>query len=573
MPLFTIYDLVLLVIIAIVLFIFLKPKGVLAGIKIMSASLRIFANHKVMFLQNALFLIFVHIVAPVILIATIYGVAITLNIATDKINISFLHNFIAIANLIWMFGSLIIAVISYPLLISFAYIVFYRQLLQIITEDGLEKKLSFKEIIIQEIKNFSKMLKFFLALVSVIITIRIEAFLMMIRFWFSDGRFNLSRYFSPYYAKQLMCYVPMEYALYHNSSKQAIIKSYQINREWTSLSIYGVAVSFLLGMIPIFFIVYIINNANDLNVLLNMEMLAPVIAENFGATSRFIFSWSVFLLIIFCISVPLKMLINSFYFIVYLNYNNSIIEGKTDKFTKDFGLFGSFLDSVSELLAKKFGSEPIPIYEEYIPIKEKYKKMVKFNFSKHKISVENEYKEINKSSLDEYKISVEEKKEETTKPNFSKYKKYKKLFQKKSVLVIIFLMLSISAYYFIATDKFAHPISPDFSTIPECSSLSNFDRRKEVFCQVKKGVDFKLIYQGHRSTSQDTSENTFPKIQEWGGCYLEDILYDKKYIKKLESEIESGWRRYKFRGIKKGYTEIITIGTCRFDKKFKIFIR
>ena len=114
---------------------------------------------------------------------------------------------------------------------------------------------------------------------------------------------------------------------------------------------------------------------------------------------------------------------------------------------------------------------------------------------------------------------------------------------------------------------------PDFSNIPECSSLSNFDRRKEVSCQVKKGADFKIIYQGYQSVSQDTSENTLPKIQEWGGCYLKDILYDEKYIEKLENKIESGWRRYEFRGIKKGYTEIISVGTCKFDKKFKIFIR
>ena len=567
MPLFTIYDLVLLVIIAIVLFIFLKPKGISAGVKIMSASLRIFANHKVMFLQNALLLIFVHIVAPIILIVTIYSVAIMLNIVTDKISISFLHNLVAIASLIWMFGSLIIAVISYPLLISFAYIVFYRQLLQIITEDSLEKKLSFKEIIIQETKNFPKMLKFFLALVSVIITIYLEVFSMMIGFLFSSKRFSISRYFLPHYVKQIMCYVPMEYALYHNSSKRAIIKSYQINREWTALSIYGIAVSFLLGMIPIFFIVYIINNANDLN----MEMFESVITKNFGATLWMIVFWSVFLLIIFCISIPLKMLINSFYFIVYLNYNNSIIEGKTDKFSKDFGLFGSFLDSVSELLAKKFGSEPIPIYEKYIPIKEKYKKMIGFNSSKHKIPVEREYEEINKSNLDECKISVEKKREEVTKPNFSKHRKYKKLLQKKSILIVVFLVLSIFVWRFITVDKYSYPISSDFSTIPECSPSPLFSEENKISCQVKLGTTFDLIKRGGESDSSC-------KFPLWGGCFVEDIFYDKKYIKRMDDRFEGSGcnvtRIYRFKGIKKGYTEIIFTNNCSNpSKEHKIFIR
>ena len=372
MPLFTIYDLIILALITVSLLIFLKPKGILAGVKIMFASLKIFANHKMMFLQNALFLIFIRVITPIIIVVIIYGVAIIINTATDKINISFLHNFMAIAGLIWIFGSAILAGLSFQILVSFAQVIFYRQLLQIITEDNSERKFSFKEIIGQEIRHYSKFLKFFLALVSVIISTWIKAFLMMIEFLFSSGRFSLNRYLLPRYVKQVLCYVPMEYALYHNSPKQAIIKSYQINREWTALSIYGVAVSFLVAMMIAFFIYYVMSHLNDINILFNMEMLV----EKIGATPTMILFWFIFVIIILSFSVPLCLPISAFYFIVYLNYNNSILEGKTDKFSKDFGLFGSFLDDIEDTLVKKFGSESMPIYEKYIPIKEKYKKMI-----------------------------------------------------------------------------------------------------------------------------------------------------------------------------------------------------
>ena len=371
MPFFTIYDLILLTLITIPLFIFLKPKGILASIKIMSFSLKIFASNKLMFLRNVSLLLFVYIVAPIILVAIIYSVAILLNIATDKISISFLHNFIAIISLIWMFGSLIIMAISYPLIISFAYVIFYRQLLQIITEDNSEKKQSFKEIIVQEIKTFPKMLKFFLSIISIMITVYLEVFSMMVGFLFSRRDFSINRYFLPSYAKQILCYVPMEYALYHNSSKQAVIKSYQINREWTALSIYGIAVSFLATIIIIFSICYVAGDH-----LSNLNPYLDVLAEKIGFTLMSVIFWLTYFAIIFLITILLKMLINSFYFIVYLNYNNSILEGKTDKFAKDFGLFCSFLDDIENVLAKKFSSEPIPIYEKYIPIKEKYKKMI-----------------------------------------------------------------------------------------------------------------------------------------------------------------------------------------------------
>ena len=375
MPFFTIYDLILLILITVPLFIFLKPKGVLTGVKIMLFSLKIFANNKLMFLRNIFLLLFVHIIAPIILLAIIYGVATMLNIATDKISISFLHNFVAIASLIWMFGSLIIVVISYPLIISFAYIIFYRQLLQILKENNLEKKLSFKEITVQEIKNFPKMLKFFGSIVLIMITVYLEIFSMMAGFLFSKRNFSINRYFLPNYARQIMCYVPMEYALYHNSSKQAVVKSYQINREWTALSIYGIAASFLVGMIVIFSICYFMNHINDLNALFNLEILI----EKVGSTLMSVIFWLVFFAVIFLITIPLKMLINSFYFIVYLNYNNSILEEKTDKFSKDFGLFGSFLDDIEDVLVKKFGSASIPIYEKYIPIKEEYKRMIELS--------------------------------------------------------------------------------------------------------------------------------------------------------------------------------------------------
>jgi len=373
MPLFTIADLILLVIIAVILFIFLKPKGVLAGVKIMLVSLRIFANHKAMFLQNALFLFAIYLFIPIIFIALIYGIAIALNMVASGSTNYFLNSFIAIAGLIWIFGSIILGALSIPLLISFAYVIFYRQLLQILMEDNSERKFSFKEVINQEIKNFSKFLKFLLVLISITVSARIEAFLMMVKFWGFAGRFNLSRYFLPNYIKQVLRYVPMEYALYHNSPKRAVIKSYQINREWTALSVYGIAVSFLITMIIIFFICYIMSHMSDINALFSMEALV----EKIGAVLATILFWFVFIAVILSFSIPLSLLINSFYFIVYLNYNNSIIEGKTDKFAKDFGLFGSFLNSVSELLARKFGSEPIPIYEKYIPIKEEYKKMIR----------------------------------------------------------------------------------------------------------------------------------------------------------------------------------------------------
>jgi len=144
----------------------------------------------------------------------------------------------------------------------------------------------------------------------------------------------------------------------------------------------------------------------------------------------------------------------------------------------------------------------------------------------------------------------------------------------KKVLIIV-LALIIFVYYFIATDKFSHPISPDFSFIPECSSLPDFNERKEVFCQIDYQTVFELAR--HQTLNEEKCEKAGVRMG-WGGCYLENVIYDKKYIQELKekkTDENNCWTTtiYKYKGIKKGYTEIITTGSCHFDKKYKIFVR
>ena len=86
---------------------------------------------------------------------------------------------------------------------------------------------------------------------------------------------------------------------------------------------------------------------------------------------------------------------------------------------------------------------------------------------------------------------------------------------------------------------------------------------------------------GHGTTFDLIEDYTFDpdncKIAPWGGCWIGDIFYDKKYIQKAKNRRSgSGCNitvMHRFKAIKRGYTEINIDGTCHYDNmKYKILI-
>ena len=111
-----------------------------------------------------------------------------------------------------------------------------------------------------------------------------------------------------------------------------------------------------------------------------------------------------------------------------------------------------------------------------------------------------------------------------------------------------------------------------FEEYEKVSELSCVDIAQEgTQCEIDNNNIFELV----KSYSYADKEGCKPVM---GGCFLNDISYDKEYIQKLDSvKTERGKcmieEAYLFKAIKKGETEIITAGTCDFDKIYKIIIK
>lgn len=140
---------------------------------------------------------------------------------------------------------------------------------------------------------------------------------------------------------------------------------------------------------------------------------------------------------------------------------------------------------------------------------------------------------------------------------------------KRIFLFVIFLVLSIFVWYAFNKYKISHMVLPN--DVRHCSSLPKIIdiKSNKVSCYIKQEEVFVLF--------EEAMQRKECKTPAWGGCFVEEIFYDEKYIQRMEDKYSgsdcNGTLEYRFKGIKKGYTEIVVDGSCHFNKKYKIYIK
>jgi len=101
-----------------------------------------------------------------------------------------------------------------------------------------------------------------------------------------------------------------------------------------------------------------------------------------------------------------------------------------------------------------------------------------------------------------------------------------------------------------------------------CTSLYKKGSHEELFCYAKYGTIFDL--------AEDRTSDPSCKNIIWGGCFIKNIYYNKKYMQDESRREGSGCfdkRVHRFKSVRRGYTEIIIDGYCDdYDKKYRILI-
>ena len=110
-----------------------------------------------------------------------------------------------------------------------------------------------------------------------------------------------------------------------------------------------------------------------------------------------------------------------------------------------------------------------------------------------------------------------------------------------------------------------------------CEPLHKFsctDVLGKLYCKIDNQIPFELFNESYQNATK-CGEMGISLVT--GGCVLQNIFYDKEYVNEIESKIitdEGCWvtEVHRFVGFKKGNTEIITNGTCEYNKTYKIQI-
>lgn len=377
MTIFTSNDLILFLGFVLILFLLFisKSKSFSKISKIFKCSLKIVANNKKIFIWNALLPAFFVIFSPIIFMLFF------LYINSKLVNFNFsifidaplylgfiLRIFFLVLGFIWMITPYLFIVIGIPTIVLFFKIVYYRNIFQELSTD--EIKFSFFDIMKQEIRKFPKLFKLSLTFMSVRISISLLQFSMKYRFFVSPEKVNIKKYFSVGAVRQIMNYAVMDYVLYQSFPRRSIVKSYFINKNWLVFSVYGFILSIFAAIISLFIYIAFYQFA-----LINLNF--NDILEKVDPLTSMMLVWLSFSPLIISLSF-LSLFLNSFYVLIYISYNNLYAIGINDKIKEDYGIrsLEQCYGYMEQFLKNKFGSQPIPIYEKYFPIKKEYEDLL-----------------------------------------------------------------------------------------------------------------------------------------------------------------------------------------------------
>jgi len=347
--------LILSIIIALfVLFVLAKPKAFKMGFEILILNLKVLLRNPGLLLFPVVFSLFVGFM----IFYFFFSMQLLGSIPANSNN-SLLLLLILLMNFILALSILILGS-------NFIMIVFYRHVLNIISA---ESKMALVKIIKEEFFCFGKFFKLSLTLFLIRLSLHIAQVMLRYRMRWEilHGGHAWGTYteaFALGFANQVLAYAPIDYAIYKSSPKEAITKSYEINKNWTAVNIALHIISFL----PV--IIFVIGGAillsGGYNLLGSFEM------KNLSDLGRaFVTASYVFITILLYAIPSFSLAISSL--VIYILYNNAYEEGNLEASENDLG-FPSvirYLDMIGERISGYIDFSSDRQYN-FIPLKEEY---------------------------------------------------------------------------------------------------------------------------------------------------------------------------------------------------------
>ncbi len=344
------------IIVIFIIFLLSKPKATKVGFDIMVLNLKVLLRNPQLFLFPIFLSLFVGFMIFYLVVSMPY--IISMQTASN----SLLLALAPIINFVMFFVILILGG-------NFIMIIFYRYVLNIIC---VEQKMSLIGIIKNEFSHFWQFLKLSMALFSIRLTFYMLQRLLRFRMY-HEAYSGYGNAWGTYgqmivlgFVNQTLVYAPIDYAIYKSSPKEAITKSYEINKNWTAINIALHFISFL--PIMIFFVAGLILLSNNNELIHSIGLSNPTMFWQ-AFSAGFIFFITSLLYTIPSFSLAISLIA------VYILYNNAYQEGKLEVSENDFGFPSiiSYLDLIGEKIAGYIDFSTDRQYD-HIPLKEEYNK-------------------------------------------------------------------------------------------------------------------------------------------------------------------------------------------------------
>jgi len=250
-----------------------------------------------------------------------------------------------------------------PAIITFLNVVFFKKLFESVSNENANH--SYSQIFREELSDISGILNLTFQKLWIRYYVHNTLWHMRRRFLFSsDTGISFSQYFSIAMVSNLMNYTSIDYAYYRSLPKHAAIKSYLINKKWSSVGMFGLV--FSIAFYLLIFSLYIF--LCQLIFILGSDYISLS-----DPNSALVYWIAAVPFVI--ISTVIAMFFQTYYFILYISYNNSGVRQREGGGTRNdlaIGDLDQYFDYVEDFLVKKLNIENIPSYEKLVPVKEEY---------------------------------------------------------------------------------------------------------------------------------------------------------------------------------------------------------
>ena len=334
----------------------------------------LFVKNKIIFIQSFLLIIFSVVIINVISFKLYSHCFFYFQSISDYINsiqisiapVSFLLNIVHLI-LVILFVTIPVwyLFIVFPFLIFFARVLIYRIIIREVTK--IDNTKSFSSMFSEELSKIKKLAALSKEVSSLHLKANLKNRRMRIQFVRNPAKFSLTKYVNIDNFTRITTYCALDYSVYHNSAKDTVLKSYIIIKNRQPKNIYSFVLFFLLLLL--FAFCYAVFFAIILS--FSDSIIGPVSYDNL-LTFLYASIWIIFFAMIsgiFCCSGFINV-------IDYLKFNNEFIANK-NKRNYDFQNPSKFFKGTNEIFNERYRNEPIKMDLKYIPIKEKYKKIIK----------------------------------------------------------------------------------------------------------------------------------------------------------------------------------------------------